>query len=51
LHDGLNSGKGYLLVCVQLLLQLMGVALNDRAVIAMCGIGKMFVGELVEHGK
>ncbi len=36
---------------MQLLQQLTGVAQpNDKALIAMCGIGKMFVGELVEMG-
>ncbi|KAL6748661.1 hTAFII28-like protein conserved region-domain-containing protein [Haematococcus lacustris] len=35
----------------RLLQQLMGVAPTEKATIAMCGIGKLFVGEVVEMAR
>lgn len=30
---------------------MLGYAVNDKAIIALCGMGKVFVGELVETGE
>ena len=37
--------------CLQLLQTLVGGRVPDKAIIALCGIGKMFVGDVVEMGK
>lgn len=35
----------------QFVSSLLSAQVNDKAVIALCGIGKMFVGDLVEMGE
>jgi hypothetical protein len=39
-------------LCLQLLQQLLGTAAtSDKTLIALCGIGKMFVGDVIEMGE
>lgn len=54
-HDihatGVTTAHNLPLSAVQFVQAVLGMAPNDKTVIALCGIGKLFVGELVEMGK
>jgi hypothetical protein len=39
-----------ILMPMQVMSSILGYAVNDKAIIAMCGMGKVFVGELIEIG-
>ena len=36
---------------LQLVTAMLGYAPNDRVIIALCGMGKVFVGEMIEKGE